>query len=83
MTKRNQIKIKLTTVIVLILLVVIIIAGVLFVISNKNNDSKGSQVEERNTIQTESKQTDIKSDTKTDYSNTDLSFKFLKKCPHI
>lgn len=74
----NQIKIKLTTVIVLILLVVIIIAGVLFVISNKNNDSKGSQVEERNTIQTESKQTDIKSDTKTDYSNTDLSFKFLK-----
>ena len=74
----NQIKIKLTTVIVLILLVVIIIVGVLFVISNKNNDSKGSQVEERNTIQTESKQTDIKSDTKTDYSNTDLSFKFLK-----
>lgn len=74
----NQIKIKLTTVIVLILLVAIIIVGVLFVISNKNNDSKGSQVEERNTIQTESKQTDIKSDTKTDYSNTDLSFKFLK-----
>lgn len=74
----NQIKIKLTTVIVLILLVVIIIAGVLFVISNKNNDSKGSQVEERNTIQTESKQTDIKSDPKTNYSNTDLSFRFLK-----
>lgn len=55
----NRIKIKLTTVIVLILLVVIIIAGVLFVISNKNNDGTGSQLEK-------------------DYSNTDLSFRFLK-----
>lgn len=74
----NKIKIKLTTVIVLILLVVITIVGVGFVIYNKKNDSNGSQVEESNTIQIESKQTDIKSDIKTDYSNTDLSFKFLK-----
>ena len=74
----DQIKIKLTTVIVLILLVVIIIGGVLLVIFNKNNESKGNQIEEGNITQSEYQPTDIKKDTKTNYSDTELSFKFLK-----
>ena len=79
MEKNNgQIKIRLTTVIVLILLVVIISAGVLLVIFNKNNESKSNQIEEGNTMQSGKQPTDIKRDTKTNYSDTELSFKFLK-----
>ena len=74
----NQIKVKLTTIIVLILVVAIIIAGIVFVIFNKNNENKSSKIEERNTTQAEYKQTDTKTDTKTNYSDTELSFKFLK-----
>lgn len=74
----SQIKIKLTTVIVLILLVLIIIFGVLLVIFNKNNESKSNQIDEGNSTQSEYQPTDIKKDTKNNYSDTDLSFKFMK-----
>ena len=74
----SQIKIKLTTVIVLILLVLIIIFGVLLVIFNKNNESKSNQIDEGNSTQSEYQPTDIKNDTKTNYSDTEFSFKFLK-----
>ena len=65
----NQIKVKLTTLIVLILGVAIIIAGIVFVIFNKNNENKSSKIEERNTTQAEYKQTDTKTDTKTNYAD--------------
>lgn len=74
----NQIKVKLTTVLVLIVLVVIISVGVLFVVFNKNNESKSNQIEQGNTTQSEYKSTDIKKDSKTNYADTELSFKFLK-----
>lgn len=74
----NKTKIKLTTVVILLLLVVIISLGVLFVIFNKNNESKNNQTEKENTIQSGKQTTDIKNDTNTNYSDTNLSFEFLK-----
>lgn len=70
----NQIKVKISTIIVLVSVVAIIIVGIVFVELNKNRDSKSSEVEEKKTIQVEDKKTD----TKTDYADTEFSFKFLK-----
>ena len=69
--KNNKIKVKLTTLIVLILVVIIIIAGIVLVRSSKNIDTRN---EDMNTTQIEYKPTD----SKTNFTDTNFSLKFLK-----
>ncbi len=73
--KNNQIKVKLTTIIFLILIIAIIIVGIVFVILHKNNDNESSTIEE----EIKATQDEVeKDDKKTDDTDIDISFKFLK-----